>query len=594
MGGGLLNIVAYGNQNVILNGNPSKTFFKTVYAKYTNFGIQKFRIDFEGSRTLNEESDSVYTFKIPRHGDLLLDTYLAFNLPDIYSTILPPITKGDIWKPYHFKWIDNIGTSIIKNIKIMIGTNIIQEYNGEYIRCVVERDFSEAKKKTFDIMTGNTEEFNGPEFFGGRRLNNYPNVFYNPSITGSEPSIRGRKIYVPLNPWYMNDSKVALPLICLQYSELTVEITLRPIKELFTINNVNGINIVSNIDAERANNDIPDEETGEFTSYNYNLDYEQNIDKLYDRKRPNFSNENEQMYNYLQQPPTIELDRNDYQNKENNWNADVHLIANMCFLTKEESNIFANNEQKILIKDIKYTTFYNITGSARVKLDTNALVSSWLWFYRRNDIYSRNEWSNYTNWKTRYIPYDLLDGEEITPFTVDNTLTGIGPGRDYNILTDNVNQRLVTNHQITPNFSIQNTKKILNTFSIVIDGKYRENELDSGIYEHLEKYRSSNGCSSDLGIYSYNFCINTGANNLQPSGAMNLSRFKNIELEMTTLVPESDPNSTTTTLCDEDGGIIGVIDSESLYLYNYEMHLYEERYNILRIMSGNAGLLFAR
>jgi len=593
MGGGLLNIVAYGNQNVILNGNPSKTFFKTVYAKYTNFGIQKFRIDFEGSRSLNEETDSVYTFKIPRHGDLLLDTYLAFNLPDIYSAILPPLTKGDIWKPYHFKWIENIGTSIIKNIKIMIGTNIIQEYNGEYIRCVVERDFSEAKKRTFDIMTGNTEEFNGPEFFGGRRLNNYPNVFYNPSITGSEPSIRGRKIYVPLNPWYMNDSKVALPLICLQYSELTVEITLRPIKEIFTINNINGINIVSNIDTQ-SNNDTPDENTGEFTSYNYNLDYEKNIDKLYDRKRPNFTNENEQMYNYLEQAPTIELDRNDYQNKENNWNADVHLIANMCFLTKEESNIFANNEQKILIKDIKYTTFYNITGSARVKLDTNALVSSWLWFYRRNDIYSRNEWSNYTNWKTRYIPYDLLDGEEITPFTVDNALTGIGPGRDYNILTDDVNQRLVTNHQITPNFSIQNTKKILNTFSIVIDGKYRENELDSGIYEHLEKYRSSNGCSSDLGIYSYNFCINTGVNNLQPSGAMNLSRFKNIELEMTTLVPESDPTSRTTTLCDEDGGIIGVIDSESLYLYNYEMHLYEERYNILRIMSGNAGLLFAR
>ena len=69
MGGGLLNIVAYGNQNIILNGNPSKTFFKTVYAKYTNFGIQKFRIDFEGSRSLNEETDSVYTFKITRHGD---------------------------------------------------------------------------------------------------------------------------------------------------------------------------------------------------------------------------------------------------------------------------------------------------------------------------------------------------------------------------------------------------------------------------------------------------------------------------------------------------------------------------------------------
>ena len=75
---------------------------------------------------------------------------------------------------------------------------------------------------------------------------------------------------------------------------------------------------------------------------------------------------------------------------------------------------------------------------------------------------------------------------------------------------------------------------------------------------------------------------------------MNLSRFKNIELEMTTIIPERDENSATTTLCDEDGGIIGIIESESIYKYTFEMHLYEERYNILRFMSGNAGLLFAR
>ena len=42
MPGGLLNIIAFGNSNIILNGNPTKTFFKTVYAKYTNFGMQKF------------------------------------------------------------------------------------------------------------------------------------------------------------------------------------------------------------------------------------------------------------------------------------------------------------------------------------------------------------------------------------------------------------------------------------------------------------------------------------------------------------------------------------------------------------------------
>ena len=53
MAGGLLNLVAVGNQNVFLTGNPKKTFFKFVYAKYTNFGLQKFRIDYNGSKVIN-------------------------------------------------------------------------------------------------------------------------------------------------------------------------------------------------------------------------------------------------------------------------------------------------------------------------------------------------------------------------------------------------------------------------------------------------------------------------------------------------------------------------------------------------------------
>ena len=53
MPGGVLNIAAEGSQNIILNGNPDKTFFKTKYSKYTNFGLQKFRIDYNGLRNLN-------------------------------------------------------------------------------------------------------------------------------------------------------------------------------------------------------------------------------------------------------------------------------------------------------------------------------------------------------------------------------------------------------------------------------------------------------------------------------------------------------------------------------------------------------------
>ena len=76
MAGGLLNVVAIGNQNLMLTGNPSKTFFKTSYLKHTNFGLQKFRIDYEGCRDLRLSEESKFTFKIKRLADLLMDTYV--------------------------------------------------------------------------------------------------------------------------------------------------------------------------------------------------------------------------------------------------------------------------------------------------------------------------------------------------------------------------------------------------------------------------------------------------------------------------------------------------------------------------------------
>ena len=75
MAGGLLNLIAIGNQNIILNGNPSKSFFKTKYAKYTNFGLQKYRVDQQGQSNIHLTQKTNISFKIPRYGDLLMDTY---------------------------------------------------------------------------------------------------------------------------------------------------------------------------------------------------------------------------------------------------------------------------------------------------------------------------------------------------------------------------------------------------------------------------------------------------------------------------------------------------------------------------------------
>jgi hypothetical protein len=76
MAGGNLNLISVGNANVILTGDPTKTFFKATYCKYTNFGLQKFRLDYQGSRDLRLSEDSTFTFYVERNADLLMDTYV--------------------------------------------------------------------------------------------------------------------------------------------------------------------------------------------------------------------------------------------------------------------------------------------------------------------------------------------------------------------------------------------------------------------------------------------------------------------------------------------------------------------------------------
>lgn len=556
MPGGLLNIISYGSQNIILNGNPSKTFFKCVYSKYTNFGLQNIRIDFNGQRMLKLNESSNFTFKIPRNAELLLDTYLVFNLPDIWSPIKPPLFVGDVWKPYEFQWIEDIGTNIIENVQISIGGQMIQQFSGEYIKNIVERDFSESRKKHFYKMTGNTIELNNPSI-AYNRYNKYPNSYYKPNeFISSEPSIRGRKIYVPLPFWFGHSTKVALPLVALQYSEIQIDITLRPIRELFVINDVT--------------------KTG--TNFTKN------------KIQPNFVLQDNAMYRFLNQPTDIVLDASTYIDQNTIWDTDVNLLATYGFLTGDEAKVFALNEQKYLIKDVRETEYLNSTGSTRIKIDSNALVSSWMFFFRRNDAYLRNQWSNYSNWPyNNVLPNDVIRAPNTSNLELNKQ--PIGPAYNYKDTNGGIT---ISNIYITPELNPDNLKDILSRLSIIFDGQFRETDLDSGVYNYISKYKMSNGNSND-GLYSYNFTLNT-SDMIQPSGAINLSKFKTIEIEINTISPSFDASAISETLCDANGNVIGITNNTntSVYKYTYDLFFTEERYNILRFIGGSAGLVYAR
>ena len=554
MAGGILNLVAEGNNNVILTGDPTKTFFKVTYSKYTNFGLQKFRIDFDGQRDLRQSEQSQFRFVIPRYADLLMDAYIVITLPHIWSPIYHPCADtANLWAPYEFRWIQNIGTNLIKEIEIKCGNFTLQRYSGEYLAAMVERDFDSAKKQLFYEMTGHVTELNDPANCNGR-TNTYPSAYYTPNINGSEPSIRGRRLYIPLNMWFCLDSRCAFPLAALQYNELSVTVTMRAVEELYQIR-----------DVFDAGNKFP-------------------------YMRPDYTRTEHLFYRFLQTPPAVNLDADNYENKTTTWNADVHMMATYCFLSGDERKSFAAEDQVYLIKEIVEHRFENVTGAKKLKIMSTGMVAGWMFYFRRNDVYMRNEWSNYTNWPYSVLPNNIgnapIEGLDTSiVLTIDGSPTG--PFRHPSGAQSGI--------AVTGDYAVDNRKDILETMGILFNGEYRENLMVREMFDFVEKYARTPGNAMN-GLYVYNFCLNSNIREYQPSGAVNMSRFKLVELEVNTYVPQLDlVNANYQITCDGSGNVIAINNASwRLYEYNFNMTLFEERYNILSFVAGTCGLMYAK
>ena len=119
LGGGLLQLVATGRQDIYLSGNPQTTFFKQVYRRHTSFSMESCRIDFDGSADFGK----VIVATIPRKGDLINSLILEISLPAIPQTS----ELGDT------SWANGIGHAMIDYISLEIGGKEIDRQYGEYL-----------------------------------------------------------------------------------------------------------------------------------------------------------------------------------------------------------------------------------------------------------------------------------------------------------------------------------------------------------------------------------------------------------------------------------------------------------------------------
>ena len=118
MGGGLMQLVAYGAQDVYLTGNPQITFFKVVYRRHTNFSMEAIQQQFNGSAGFGKKVSCT----ISRNGDLIHRIYMQAKLGQL--TIDGNGTS---------RWLNWLGHLVIKDVELEIGGQPIDKHYGDWM-----------------------------------------------------------------------------------------------------------------------------------------------------------------------------------------------------------------------------------------------------------------------------------------------------------------------------------------------------------------------------------------------------------------------------------------------------------------------------
>jgi hypothetical protein len=208
MSGGLMQLVAYGAQDVYLTGNPQITFFKVVFRRHTNFSMEAIEQTFNGTSDFGRRISSI----ISRNGDLISYVYVQVDVPEL------PASNGDENNLELYAWTPELGHALIRSVDVLIGGQLIDRQYGEWLHIWKELTIPSGKVMGYDKMIGNINKMI--------------------TFDASKPK-PSRRIYIPLQFWFCRDTGNALPLISLQYHEVRIEIEFRPIEDLVITKTVN-------------------------------------------------------------------------------------------------------------------------------------------------------------------------------------------------------------------------------------------------------------------------------------------------------------------------------------------------------------------
>ena len=223
MGGALMQLVAYGAQDVFLTGTPEITFWKVSYRRHTNFAMESIEQTFSGQADFGRR----VTCTISRNGDLCYRTYLQVTLPEINQSMLNSGSDG-----VYARWLDFIGEQLVAQVEVEIGGQRIDRQYGDWMHIWNQLTLTSEQQRGYFKMIGNTTQLTyitDPTFA----------AVNGPCASASGPAqvcaprnaLPETTLYIPFLFWFCRNPGLALPLVALQYHEVKINLDLRPLGE---------------------------------------------------------------------------------------------------------------------------------------------------------------------------------------------------------------------------------------------------------------------------------------------------------------------------------------------------------------------------
>ena len=348
-----MQLLATGAQDQYLSVSPEMSYFKQTYKRATNFSMQSIQTNFSSTPYINPGTRTIYTCKIPRAGDLLKDVFLSIQLPDIYVPNNLVIQNGIPVGTPRFRWIPNIANYILYSYSLTADTQLLDQRWGEFNDVMNDLSLSGDKKLVYQRMTGTDPQFINPTLMKPEVVINNNKITYSQypySSSPTSPSIKSRRLYIPLQFWFSKSSDLSIPLVALQYQSININLEFRALEDIFQI----------------------------FDPINKMYVSPSQYRELYNTKIT--------IADYLQfggnGPTVIDLV--------------AYLECNYVFLDTPERTFIATNSFDYLIEGVYRSETSGITNVYNINLTISNPIKEIIWITRRSDIFRYNDWTNLT------------------------------------------------------------------------------------------------------------------------------------------------------------------------------------------------------